>query len=411
MPGATPESTSPVPVDGSLPAQVVDGADGRRLGVYVHVPFCRVRCGYCDFTTYTAEELGPEAGASRAGYPTGVRDELALATRVLDLAGLPPRRASTVFLGGGTPTLLPVADVVALVRAVEDAVGLEPGAEVTTEANPDSVDREYLRRLAEGGLTRISLGVQSAVPHVLATLDRTHDPERVPEVVAWAREAGLAVSLDLIYGTPGESAGDWRATLEMAVALAPDHVSAYALVVEAGTRMAVQVRRGELALPDDDDLADKYETAEEVLGAAGLGWYEVSNWARTPDHACRHNLGYWRGDDWWGVGPGAHSHVGGVRWWNARHPSAWAQAVHAGRSPAQGREVLGLAERAAEDVLLRSRLAEGLPLGSVPQAQRAEVAALVADGLLDDGAARAGRVVPTLRGRLLADVVARSLTG
>ena len=411
MPGTAPEGTSPVPVDGSLPDQVVEGADGRRFGVYVHVPFCRVRCGYCDFTTYTAEELGPEAGASRAGYPTGVRDELAVAARVLARAGLPPRRASTLFLGGGTPTLLPVGDVVALVRAVEDAVGLEPGAEVTTEANPDSVDLEYLRRLAEGGLTRISLGVQSAVPQVLATLDRTHDPERVPQVVAWAREAGLAVSLDLIYGTPGESAGDRRETLDMAVGLAPDHVSAYALVVEAGTRMAVQVRRGELALPDDDDLADKYEVADQLLGAAGLGWYEVSSWARTPDHACRHNLGYWRGDDWWGVGPGAHSHVGGVRWWNVRHPSAWAQAVHAGRSPAQGREVLGRLERAAEDVLLRSRLAEGLPLGSVPEPQRAQVAALVADGLLDSGAARAGRVVPTLRGRLLADVVARSLTG
>ena len=410
MPGAAPESTSPVPADGALPPQVVDGAQGRRFGVYVHVPFCRVRCGYCDFTTYTAEELGPEAGATRAGYPTGVRDELALARRVLDGAGLPPRRASTVFLGGGTPTLLPVDDVVDLVRAVAAAVGLEPGAEVTTEANPDSVDRAYLHRLAEGGLTRISLGVQSAVPHVLATLDRTHDPERVPQVVAWAREAGLAVSLDLIYGTPGESATDWRATLDMAVALAPDHVSAYALVVEAGTRMAVQVRRGELDLPDDDDLADKYEAAEQVLGTAGLHWYEVSSWARTPADACRHNLGYWRGDDWWGVGPGAHSHVGGVRWWNVRHPSAWARAVHAGRSPAQGREVLGPAERAAEDVLLRSRLAEGLPADSVAGAQRGRVAGLVADGLLDAQAARAGRVVPTLRGRLLADVVARTLT-
>jgi oxygen-independent coproporphyrinogen-3 oxidase len=400
-----------VPADGSLPSQVVDGAEGRRLGVYVHVPFCRVRCGYCDFTTYTAEELGPQAGASRAGYPTGVRDELALARRVLGAAGLPPRPASTVFLGGGTPTLLPAADVVGLVQAVQEAFGLEPGAEVTTEANPDSVDREYLQRLAEGGLTRVSLGVQSAVPHVLATLERTHDPDRVPQVVAWAREAGLAVSLDLIYGTPGESAADWRASLDLAVALVPDHVSAYALVVEPGTRMAVQVRRGELDLPDDDDLADKYEVADQVMAAAGLGWYEVSNWARTPEHACQHNLGYWRGEDWWGVGPGAHSHVGGVRWWNVRHPSAWAEAVHAGRSPAQGREVLSGAERAAEDVLLRSRLVEGLPLSAVPDQQRGEVARLVADGLLDDRAARAGRVVPTLRGRLLADVVARSLTG
>lgn len=411
MPGAAPEGTSPVPVDGSLPPQVRDGAEGRAFGVYVHVPFCRVRCGYCDFTTYTATELGPEAGASRAGYPAGVRDELALAARVLAGAGLPERPAATVFLGGGTPTLLPAEDVVGLVEAVRGTFGLAPGAEVTTEANPDSVDRDYLHRLADGGLTRVSFGVQSAVPHVLATLDRTHDPERVPQVVSWAREAGLRVSVDLIYGTPGESTGDWRTSLEAAVAMGPDHVSAYALVVEAGTRMAVQVRRGELELPDDDDLADKYELADEVLSAAGLGWYEVSNWARSADDACRHNLGYWRGDDWWGVGPGAHSHVGGVRWWNVRHPSAWARAVHGGTSPAQGREVLAAGERAVEDVLLRSRLAEGLPLAAVAADRRPEVATLVADGLLDDGAARAGRVVPTRRGRLLADVVARALTG
>jgi putative oxygen-independent coproporphyrinogen III oxidase len=316
-----------------------------------------------------------------------------------------------VLLGGGTPTLLPADDVVGLVDAVRDTFGLQAGAEVTTEANPDSVDRDYLQRLADGGLTRVSFGVQSAVPHVLATLDRTHDPERVPQVVAWAREAGLAVSVDLIYGTPGESLADWRTSLDAAVATDPDHVSAYALVVEAGTRLAVRVRRGEVPAPDDDDLADKYELAEEVLSAAGYGWYEVSNWSRGPEHACRHNLGYWRGDDWWGVGPGAHSHVGGVRWWNVRHPSAWARAVHDGRSPAQGREVLDDADRHVEDVLLRSRLVEGLPLAVLADEVAERVVGLVADGLLDDAAARAGRVVPTLRGRLLSDVVARTLTG
>ncbi len=400
-----------MPVDGSLPPQVRDGAAGRRLGVYVHVPFCRVRCGYCDFTTYTAEELGPQAGASRAGYPRGVADELALAARVLGDADLPERAVSTVFLGGGTPTLLPATDVLALVGSVRDTFGLADDAEVTTEANPDSVDRDYLLALAEGGVTRVSFGVQSAVPHVLATLDRTHDPERVPQVVAWAREAGLGVSVDLIYGTPGETLADWRTSLDAAVAMAPDHVSAYALVVEPGTRLAGRVRRGQVPSPDDDDLADKYELAEDVLTAAGYGWYEVSNWAREPSHACRHNLGYWRGDDWWGVGPGAHSHVGGVRWWNVRHPAAWADAVHAGRSPAQGREVLDGPTRALEDVLLRSRLAEGIDLATLAPATRAQVQRLVADGLLDDAAARAGRVVPTLRGRLLADVVARALTG
>ncbi len=409
MPGPPPQG-DPAPADGSLPAQVLDGAGQRRLGVYVHVPFCRVRCGYCDFTTYTAEELGPKAGASRAGYPSGVADELVLAARVLAGSGLPARQVSTVFLGGGTPTLLPAADVVGLLSSVDRALGIAPGAEVTTEANPDSVDRDYLLRLADGGLTRVSFGVQSAVPHVLATLDRTHDPERVPQVVAWAREAGLGVSVDLIYGTPGESPADWRRSLEAAVAMSPDHVSAYALVVEAGTRLAVRVRRGEVGAPDDDDLADKYETADELLSAAGYGWYEVSNWARGPEHACRHNLGYWRGDDWWGVGPGAHSHVGGVRWWNVRHPSAWARAVHAGLSPAQGREVLDQGSRAVEDVLLRSRLAEGLPVASLPAARAGDVTALVADGLLEAAAAMAGLVVPTRRGRLLADVVARTLT-
>jgi len=379
--------------------------------VYVHVPFCRVRCGYCDFTTYTADELGPQAGASRAGYPTGVADELTLAARVLRDAGLPQRQVSTVFLGGGTPTLLPAADVVGLVASVRDTFGLLDGAEVTTEANPDSVDLDYLLRLAEGGITRVSFGVQSAVPHVLATLDRTHDPERVPQVVAWAREAGLGVSVDLIYGTPGESLADWRTSLDVAVAMAPDHVSAYALVVERGTRLAARVRRGQVGSPDDDDLADKYELADAVLSAAGYGWYEVSNFAKDVEHTCRHNLGYWRGDDWWGVGPGAHSHVGGVRWWNARHPSTWADAVHAGRSPAQGREVLGEKTRELEDVLLRSRLAEGIELAALPVVVHQDVRALVADGLLDEAAADAGRVVPTVRGRLLADVVARALTG
>ncbi|MFC5380046.1 radical SAM family heme chaperone HemW [Aquipuribacter nitratireducens] len=410
MPGPAPQG-EPAPPDGSLPSQVRDGAGTRRLGVYVHVPFCRVRCGYCDFTTYTAEELGPQAGATRAGYPVGVRAELDLARRVLDAAGLPPRPVSTVFLGGGTPTLLPARDLAGMLDDVRDRFGLADDAEVTTEANPDSVDAACLDALAAAGFTRVSFGVQSFVPHVLAALDRTHDPDRVPGVVAAAKAAGLHVSIDLIYGAPGETADDWARTLEAAVALEPDHVSAYALVVEPGTRLAVQVRRGEVAPPDDDVLADRYEAADSALTRAGLGWYEVSNWARTPAHACRHNLGYWRGDDWWGVGPGAHSHVGGVRWWNTRHPAAWAGALEAGRSPAQAREVLDPGERHTEDVLLRSRLVEGLPVDRLADTARQELARLVGDGLLDDAAARAGRVVPTLRGRLLSDVVARALTG
>jgi oxygen-independent coproporphyrinogen-3 oxidase len=337
--------------------------------------------------------------------------ELDLAAKVLDAAGLPARPAATVFLGGGTPTLLPAADLAALLGGVRDRFGLAPGAEVTTEANPDSVTPQALEQLAAAGFTRVSFGMQSAVPHVLAALDRTHDPARVPQAVAWARAAGLAVSLDLIYGSPGESAADWRASLEAALACEPDHVSAYALVVEEGTRLAARVRRGELPAPDDDVLADDYDVADDVLSAAGLDWYEVSNWARTPSDACRHNLGYWRGDDWWGIGPGAHSHVGGVRWWNVRHPRAYAARLADGVSPAQAREVLTPDERYEERVLLAVRLAEGLPLADLSPAGRERVAGLVADGLAQPSAVLAGRcLVLTRRGRLLADgVVHRQL--
>jgi putative oxygen-independent coproporphyrinogen III oxidase len=408
---STPPDGEFAPPDGALPGSAAEGADGRRFGVYVHVPFCAVRCGYCDFNTYTSAELG--GGADQAAYARTAIRELDLAARVLDAAGLPARPAATVFFGGGTPTLLPAADLALMLAAVRQRFGLLPDAEVTTEANPDSVSQEALRRLATAGFTRVSFGMQSAVPHVLATLDRTHDPARVPQAVSWARDAGLAVSLDLIYGTPGESRADWRTSLEAALACAPDHVSAYALVVEDGTRMAAKVRRGEVPLPDDDALADAYEVADAVLAGAGYHWYEVSNWAQMPQDACRHNLGYWRGDDWWGVGPGAHSHVGGVRWWNVRHPRAYAARLADAVSPAQAREVLRSDERYEERVLLGVRLAEGLPVADLEPDARGRVTGLVADGLVEAGPALgpAGRrrVVLTLRGRLLADAVVRSL--
>ncbi len=405
---STPPPGDPAPPDGSLPGSAAEGAAGRSFGVYVHVPFCAVRCGYCDFNTYTSAELG--GGADLVAYAATATAELDLAAKVLDAAGLPARPAATVFFGGGTPTLLPAGDLAAMLGGVRDRFGLVSGAEVTTEANPDSVTPQALDQLAAAGFTRVSFGMQSAVPHVLAALDRTHDPARVPQAVAWARAAGLAVSLDLIYGTPGESAADWRASLDAALACEPDHVSAYALVVEEGTRLAVRVRRGELPAPDDDVLADDYEVADAVLSAAGLGWYEVSNWARTAADACRHNLGYWRGDDWWGVGPGAHSHVGGVRWWNVRHPRTYAARLADGGSPAQAREVLTVVERYEEQVLLGVRLAEGLPLAALSPAGREQVAGLVADGLADPPAALVGRrLVLTRSGRLLADGVVRRL--
>ncbi|MCL3860585.1 radical SAM family heme chaperone HemW [Actinotalea sp. K2] len=411
----------PVPLDGALPAWVRPtaevGPDPHRgvdpqLGVYVHVPFCTVRCGYCDFNTYTASELG--GGASQSEYAATAVREVELAARVLDEAGRGGRPVSTVFVGGGTPTVLPVDDLARVLDAISGAWGLAPGAEITTEANPDSVTPASLGQLAAAGFTRVSFGMQSAVPHVLATLERTHDPDRVPEAVRWAKDAGLSVSLDLIYGTPGESLHDWRRSVEAAVACEVDHVSAYALVVEPGTRMAAQVRRGVLTLPDPDDQATKYELVDDLLTAAGLAWYEVSNWARTPEDACRHNLAYWRGADWWGVGPGAHSHVGAgeraVRWWNVKHPRAYAGRLATGLSPAAGRELLGSPDVRLERVMLGVRIRDGLDLAELSASGRTAVAGLVADGLLEGVAAIRGRAVLTRRGRLLADAVVRALT-
>jgi oxygen-independent coproporphyrinogen-3 oxidase len=374
-----------------------------------------VRCGYCDFNTYTATELGN--GASRESYPDAMAAELALSGRVLGDIGAGGRALSTVFFGGGTPTLLPAEALGATLRRAVDLYGLEPGAEVTTEANPDSVTPQSLRTLADAGFTRVSFGMQSAKPHVLKVLDRTHTPERVPQAVVWARDAGLDVSLDLIYGTPGESLDDWRASLEAAIAMEPDHLSAYALIIENGTKLAAQIRRGEVPDVDDDEHADKYVLADQILGDAGYQWYEVSNWTRGREHRARHNVAYWLNQDWWGIGPGAHSHVGGVRWWNVKHPAAYQQRLDTGVSPAQAREMPDASAGHLEDVMLRVRLSDGLPLSLLSSEERERVAGLVADGLVEPvPALRAGedgerRLVLTLRGRLLADGVVRTLLG
>jgi putative oxygen-independent coproporphyrinogen III oxidase len=406
MPSVLPEG-EPVPEDGSLPDRSLEGVGRRPFGFYVHVPFCSVRCGYCDFNTYTASELGSAPGASRDTYADAAIAEIRSARRVL---GEQPVPVSTVFFGGGTPTLLPPEDLVRVVAAIDEVFGLVDGAEVTTESNPDSVDADDLARLREGGINRVSFGMQSSVPHVLRVLDRTHDPERVPRVVAWARRAGFEqVSLDLIYGTPGESLDDWSQSLRTALACEPDHLSAYALIVEEGTALARHVRRGQVAMPDDDDLADKYLAADAVLESAGFRWYEVSNWARDDDAACRHNLLYWTGADWWGVGPGAHSHVGGTRWWNVKHPTAYAERIGRGVSPAHAREVLDPETRRVERVLLETRLRQGLPLEVLDDAGRAQVPEQVARGLVDQTALVHGRLVLSRAGRLLADGVVRDL--
>lgn len=392
----------PAPDDGALPASALARVGERPFAAYVHVPFCSVRCGYCDFNTYTATDLGP--GADRENYDETVAREIALARRVLGRAG----PLDTVFFGGGTPTLLAPGQLTRMLEALEAAFGLTSGAEVSVEANPDTVDASYFARLAAEGITRVSIGMQSADPSVLATLERTHDPARVARAVEAARAACLEVSVDLIYGTPGESASSWDRSVRTALELGPDHVSCYALGIEEGTKLGAQVRRGEVPDVDPDVQAERYEHADALLHAAGYAWYEVSNWAR-PGAACRHNLHYWRGDDWWGFGPGAHSHVAGVRWWNVKHPRAYAARLAAGHSPAAGREVLSAEALAEEKAMLGVRLAEGMDLPGGAPAGTLEM--LVADGLIDGALAERGRIRLTLRGRLLADRVTYAILG
>ncbi|MBW8171541.1 radical SAM family heme chaperone HemW [Ornithinimicrobium sp. Arc0846-15] len=398
----------PVPADGALPSSALATIADTEFALYLHVPFCRVRCGYCDFNTYTKPELGGH-GATIDTFADAAIAEMDVAQDVLTAGGANPPAVSTIFIGGGTPTMLPAADLVRMVAAARERWGFADNIEITTEANPDTITPEIAVELAAGGFTRVSLGMQSAVPSVLATLERTHDPANVATALRACRAAGLAVSLDLIYGTPGETLGQWRMSLEEAIDLEPDHLSAYALTIEEGTKMGAQVKRGQLPTPDDDDEADKYELASELLMDAGYEWYEISNWSRGPATQCRHNLGYWRGVNWWGIGPGAHSHVGGVRWWNVKHPAAYASRLAQGLSPAHSREVLTAEQRSDEDILLGVRLAQGYPIASLPHKGRGAIAPLIGDGLIGGRAALRGSIVLTQRGRLLADTVVHHL--
>jgi oxygen-independent coproporphyrinogen-3 oxidase len=319
-----------------------------------------------------------------------------------------------VFFGGGTPTQLTAEQLAEALSLLRHEFGIESGAEVTTEANPDNVDAEYLEKLANAGFTRVSIGMQSAVESVLRTLDRTHNPENVAKAVQAAKSAGLQVSVDLIYGTPGETLEDWRESLAAAIALAPDHISAYSLIIEPGTKLARQIRSGELPEPSEDDQADKYELAAEILAANGFDWYEVSNFSTSEITRSSHNLAYWRSNDWWGYGPGAHSHIGGVRWWNVKHPATYAQEIAAGESPALAREILSSETMLTERILLELRIADGLDIEAVkslnPNAAK-PISQAIADGLVDAQAAIRGKLVLTLKGRLLADALVRDLIG
>ena len=402
----------PAPLDGLLPAQASVGCDSRSFHAYVHIPFCRVRCGYCDFNTYTATELD---GAPQSDYADTLIKEIAFSAQVMKNSGVPARKLKSVFFGGGTPTQLPAADLVRILSQLDLTVGIESAAEVTTEANPDNVDFEYLRALRVAGFNRVSFGMQSAVPSVLKTLERTHNPENLPIVVDAAKRAGLKTSVDLIYGAPGETLEEWRASLAAAISLEPDHISAYSLIVEDGTKLARQIRSGQLPEPDEDLQADKYELADEMLAAAGFEWYEVSNWAKSSGSSANrsaHNISYWQSQDWWGYGPGAHSHIGGVRWWNVKHPSAYSGKLSEGISPAAGRETLDERTRLEERILLEIRVESGL---SVEQAKAVNpeagklIAGFIADELVEPAAAIRGTLKLTLKGRLLADSLVRQL--
>jgi putative oxygen-independent coproporphyrinogen III oxidase len=372
---------------------------GRAFGIYIHVPFCATRCGYCDFNTYTPAELG---GVNPSGWLIALRAELALAAAWL---GRPPA-VTTVFVGGGTPSLLGGDGLAEVLDALREHFTLTPHAEVTTEANPESTSPQFFERLRAAGFTRVSLGMQSVAPNVLAVLDRVHSPGRALDAAREARAAGFDhVSLDLIYGTPGESDDDLRRSVDVAIDAGVDHVSGYALVVEDGTSLARRVRRGEIAAPDDDVLAHRYELLDARLSAAGFDWYEVSNWSR-PGGECRHNLGYWDGGEWWGAGPGAHGYIGSTRWWNVKHPNAYAQSLAEGQLPVADFEQLDAPTMHTEDVMLRLRLRGGLPMSVLSEGGRQRAQTVLSDGLVtltDD------RLVLTGRGRLLADAVVRTL--
>lgn len=386
--------------------------------VYVHVPFCLRRCGYCDFNTYTATDMG--AGASRGNYANMVVREMRLVRDWQREHGIDEPAASTVFFGGGTPTVLRAADLVKMLDAIRELWGIADDAEITTEANPDTMNADYVKELADGGFNRISFGMQSAVPSVLKTLDRTHTPANVAAGVEAANAAGMRSSVDLIYGAPGESLDDWRTSVSTAIDLGVNHISAYALTIAPHTKMGRRIAAGTLPTPDDDDEANKYEIADDLLSAAGLEWYEISNWAR-PGYESRHNLGYWRNVDWAGLGPGAHSHYNrcladssgetgettssplGLRSWDIAHPKLWGQSIIDGKVPWDGSERISHEEHLEETIMLGLRLRGGLDLALLGDTvDMTRIRPMENEGLIT---IHGGRVVPTRTGRLLNDTV------
>jgi len=380
--------------------------DSSALSFYIHIPYCIKRCGYCDFNTYTPAELKVESTLSDVsqGYIDLLIKEIEMAREFSKATYVP-----TIFFGGGTPSLMEPGDLARVIEAIATKFGLSSDCEITMEANPDSLTKERLQGYRDAGINRLSIGMQSAVPHVLTVLDRTHNPENIEKVVTWAREVGFAeISIDLIYGTPGESMADWEASVDAALALNTTHISAYALIVEQGTKLAAQVRRGDITIPDDDETADKYILADKKFSAAGLTWYEVSNWSKAGS-PCRHNVAYWQGANWWGAGPGAHSHIDGRRWWNVKHPTAYRERIENALAPMQEQEILTPEEKSREEIMLLIRLPGGLKREILDNAQIACIEGYIASGDIDRMEWDLGAVTLTQQGRLIADRIVRDL--
>jgi len=376
------------------------------LSFYLHIPYCVKRCGYCDFNTYTPAELKVESSLK----------EISLSYTDLVLAELKQARAAssattipTIFFGGGTPSLMEPTDLGRMLAQLRSDFDFAPDIEITMESNPDSITRERLEGFLAAGINRLSFGMQSAVPHVLATLDRTHNPENVARSIELAKEVGFAeLSVDLIYGTPGESLEDWQTTLDAALALPVTHISAYALIVETGTKLAAAIKRGDIAAPDDDLMAEKYLMADARFHEHGLNWYEISNWSR-PGSQARHNIAYWQGANWWGAGPGAHSHIDGKRWWNVKHPNAYRERIEAGLSPEQAHEILTEEEKELEKVLLAIRIPRGLALDEFTGRQTTVLNSYRESGAFEESDWSAGFITLSQRGRLIADAIVREL--
>lgn len=377
------------------------------LAFYIHIPYCVKRCGYCDFNTYTPAELKISTGLEQISnsYIDLLLQEIdSVREQIVGEIKVP-----SIFFGGGTPSLMQPNDIGRVIAKIKNEFDLLSNSEITLECNPDTVTKDSLENFKKVGINRVSFGMQSAVPHVLATLDRTHKPENLAQATTWANEVGISeISVDLIYGTPGESITDWQTSIDSALALPITHISAYALIIEEGTKLAAQIKRGDVPEVDDDLVADKYLIADKAFKEAGFEWYELSNWSK-PGSESKHNMAYWNGDNWWGAGPGAHSHLNGKRFWNVKHPNLYKERIQNKQSAVADSEVLKKDQIESERLMLLLRLPSGIEKQTLNQIQLSELSEFVESGHLDRANWNQGRASLTLNGRLIADRILRKI--